>query len=92
MRLKRKDRLRDAFGRRRAKLAPEDFAAIRVKRFDQGKRICDLVKEYSQYARETIRRVLGRGRAYIGVKGVGRVDTTDTTLREPIGPGTELQC
>lgn len=79
----RSDRLRDAFGRYRAKLTPDDFEAIRTKHFDEGKRICDLVREYPQYARETIRRVLGRGRGYIGVKGFGRVDTTDTTLRDP---------
>ena len=79
----RKDRLRDAFGRYRAKLTPEDFLAIRIGHFDQGKRICELTREYPQYARETIRRVLGRGRGYIGVKGLGRVDSTDTTIREP---------
>ena len=79
----RKDRLRDAFGRYRAKLTPGDFGAIRTKHFDYGVRICDLVREYPQYARETIRRVIGRGRGYIGVKGIGRVDTTDTTLRDP---------
>ena len=83
MRSLRKDRLRDAFGRYRAKLTPEDFRAIRVKHFEEGKRICHLTREYPQYARETIRRVLGRGRGYIGVKGIGRVDTTDTTIREP---------
>lgn len=79
----RNDRLRDAFGRYRAKLTPEDFRAIRSKHFDQGKRICDLTREYPQYARETIRRTLGRGRGYIGVKGIGHVDTTDTTIRDP---------
>jgi hypothetical protein len=79
----RNDRLRDAFGRYRARLTPEDFKAIRLKHFDKGRRICDLAKEYPQYARETIRRVLGRGRGYIGVKGIGRVDTTDITIREP---------
>ena len=79
----RRDRLRDAFGRYRAKLSPEDFMAIRTKHFDQGKRIFELVKEYPHYARETIRRVLGRGRGYIGVKGIDRVDTTDTSLRDP---------
>jgi len=69
MRGLRKDRLRDAFGRCRAKMTPEDFLAIRVKHFDQGKRICELAREYPGYARETIRRVLGRGRGYVGVKG-----------------------
>lgn len=83
MRSLRRDRLRDSLGRYRAKLTPEDFQAIRVGHFDQGKRICELAREYPQYARETIRRVLGRGRGYIGVMGIGRVGTTDTTIREP---------
>jgi hypothetical protein len=79
----RNDRLRDAFGRYRAKLTPQDFLAIRSGHLEEGKRICDLARENPQYARETIRRVLGRGRGYVGVKGIGRVDTTDTTLRDP---------
>jgi hypothetical protein len=79
----RNDRLRDAFGRHRARLTPRDFQSIRTEHFEQGKRICELVKEYPRYSRETIRRVLGRGRGYIGVKGMGRVDTTDITIREP---------
>ena len=83
MKLTRKGRPRDAFGRSRAKLTLKDLRDLRIKHFDEGKRICDLAREYPQYARETIRRVLGRGRGYIYVKGIGRVDTTDTTIREP---------
>ena len=79
----RRDRLRDAFGRYRARLTPEDFADIRTGYFDNGMRICDLAREYPRYARETIRRVLGKGRRYVGVKGIGRVDTTDTSFRDP---------
>ncbi|MDA4125756.1 MAG: hypothetical protein OK452_00925 [Thaumarchaeota archaeon] len=78
MKQARKDKLRDAFGRFRAKVTPEDYENIRRKHFDQGKRLRDLVKEYPQYARETIRRVLGGGRGYVGVKGLGRVETTDS--------------
>ena len=73
----RKDKLRDAFGRFRAKVTEKDYYRIRDEHFKDGKRLCDLVKEYPQYARETIRRVLGGGRGYVGVKGLGRVDTTD---------------
>jgi hypothetical protein len=73
----RNDVLRDAFGRFRAKVTPEDYQQMREEHFDHGKRLRDLVKEYPQYARETIRRVLGGGRGYVGVKGRGRVDTTD---------------
>ncbi|HYB06866.1 MAG TPA: hypothetical protein VEB87_01780 [Nitrososphaerales archaeon] len=78
MKTLRNDRLRDAFGRYRAKVTPGDYAQIRMKYFEQGMRVRDLVKEYPQYARETIRRVLGGGRGYVGVKGVGRVETTDS--------------
>ena len=72
----RNDRLRDAMGRYRAKVTPEDYATIRKKHFDKGMRLCELVREYPQYARETIRRALGGGRGYILVKGTGIVDTT----------------
>jgi hypothetical protein len=78
MQERRKDKLRDAFGRFRAKITPEDYKRIRYEHFDQGKRLCDLAREYPQYARETIRRVLGGGRGYVGVKGLGRVETTDS--------------
>lgn len=71
-------RLRDAFGRFRAKVTPEDYERIRDEHFNQGKRLRDLEKEYPQYERETIRRVLGGGRGYVGVMGVGRVETTDS--------------
>lgn len=81
MKKARNDRLRDALGRYRATLTVRDFRAIREKHFDQGMRICELVRDYPSYCRETIRRVLGRGRGYILVKGIGRIDTTDTTIR-----------
>ncbi|MDV3277860.1 MAG: hypothetical protein LYZ69_05270 [Nitrososphaerales archaeon] len=73
----RNDRLRDAFGRFRAKVTPRDYEKIRREHFDRGKRLCDLTKEYPQYARETIRRVLGGGRGYVLVKGRGRVNASD---------------
>jgi hypothetical protein len=83
MREVRKSRLRDAFGRFRAKVTPEDFAAIREKHFDHNAKLQDLITRYPQYSKETIRRILGRDRGYILVKGIGSVDTTDTTIREP---------
>jgi hypothetical protein len=73
----RKGKLRDVFGRYRAKVTPEDYERMRSEYFSEGRRLRDLVKEYPQYARETIRRVLGGGRGYVGVKGLGHVDTTD---------------
>jgi hypothetical protein len=77
MKERRSDKLRDAFGRFRAIVTPEDYEKIRFEHYHDRKRLFELVKEYPQYARETIRRVLGGGRGYVGVKGVGRVDTTD---------------
>jgi hypothetical protein len=77
----RNDRLRDAIGRYRPKMTAWDFRMIRTEYFDKGKRVCELLKEYPKYSRETIRRTLGKGRRYILVKGVGRVDTTITTIR-----------
>jgi hypothetical protein len=80
MKERRKARLRDAFGRFRSRVTPEDLGRIRHEHFIEGKRLRDLVKEYPQYARETIRRILGGGRGYVGVKGIGRVDTA---IKEP---------
>lgn len=77
----RNDRLRDALGRYRATITAKDFRSIRTKYFDWGKRVCELVREYPKYSRESIRRMVGKGRRYILVKGIGRVDTTDTTIR-----------
>jgi hypothetical protein len=82
MKERRKARFRDAFGKFRSRVTPGDFGRIRYEYFE-GRRLRDLVKEYPQYARETIRRVIGGGRGYVGVRGIGRVDTTDTTLRDP---------
>jgi len=83
MREIRKSRVRDALGRFRAKVKQSDFVEIRVLHFDRNVRLQELMRKYPQYSKETIRRILGRGRGYIGVKGIGRVETTDTTLRDP---------
>jgi hypothetical protein len=77
MKHERRDKLRDAFGKYRAKVTPEDYKSIRETHFGEGKRLRDLVKDYPQYSRETIRRILGRGRGHVGVKGMGLVKTTD---------------
>jgi len=79
----RKSRLRGVFGRFRAKLTPADFAAIGDLHFDRNVKLQELIAKYPQYSKETIRRILGRDRGYIGVIGIGRVDTTDTTIRGP---------
>jgi len=62
----RKIRLRDVMGKYRSKVTPADYESIRKEYFDEGKRLRDLAQEYPQYARETIRRVLGRERLRSG--------------------------
>ena len=79
----RKSRLRDVFGRFRAKVTAEDYAAIRREHFERNAKLQELVAKYPKYSKETIRRILGRDRGYVGVKGIGRVNTTDTTIRDP---------
>jgi hypothetical protein len=86
MQARRKARLRDVFGRFKSVVMAEDFERIRREHFDEGKQLWDIVKANPQYSKETIRRILGRDRGYVGVKGIGRVDTTDTTLRDPRSP------
>lgn len=83
MRRLRSEKFGSAFGRFRAKVTIEDFRRIREEYFDLGKDLVDLIEKYPKYSKETIRRILGRDRGYVGVKGIGRVDTTDTTIRDP---------
>lgn len=83
MRVKRGERFRNTFGRSRAEVTAEDFARIREEHFEKGRQLSDLIASYPQYSKETIRRILGRDRGHVGVKGIGRVDTTDTTIRNP---------
>ena len=94
MKKRRKAHLRDSFGKSRATVTPEDFAKIREGHFSRGKDLTELMAIFHQYSKETIRRVLGRDRGYVGVKGIGRVDTTDTTIRDPrrARQGTDLVC
>ena len=74
----RKVKLRDAIGRYRAKVTPEDYERIREEFFNQHKPLHELVRSYPRYARETIRRILGRGRGHVLVKGKGVVNTTNS--------------
>ena len=78
MKLLRNVKLRDALGRYRAKVTPEDFQDIRQDHFEKGRRLNELAKAYSQYSRTTIRRILGRDkqRNHVLVKGRDEVTTT----------------
>lgn len=74
-------RLRDAFGRYRAKVLYEDFQRIREAYFKGKTPLRELIKEYPQYSRTTIRRVLGRDRASVLVKSLGLVTTLPFRLQ-----------
>ena len=56
--------LKDALGRFRAKVTAGDSEAITRNRAD-GKSMRQLMKDYPQYSRTTIRRILGRGRDHV---------------------------
>ncbi len=73
MKEKRRVKLRDALGRYRAKVTADDYSSIREEHFGQGKPLHELTRKYSQYSKETIRRILGKGRGYVLVKGLGLV-------------------
>ena len=83
MRERRRQRIRTALEVTRARVTRADFESIRQGHFRDGKRISELQRAYPQYSRETIRRILGRGRAYLLVEGTGRVNTTDIAICEP---------
>jgi len=73
----RKDKLRDAMGRYRAKVTPRDFENIREEWLRNKRPMMELAKMYPQYGRTTIRRVLSAGRGYGDVNGKGVVNTAD---------------
>jgi hypothetical protein len=54
-------RPKDALGRYSNKVTPEDFASIREAHFKDGKGVRELMKDYPQYGKTTIRRILSRG-------------------------------
>jgi hypothetical protein len=71
----RKDKLRDAFGRYRAKVTAEDFQSIRQK-YDRGETMKELMVEFPNYCRTTIQRILGRNKRGVLVKNVGMIHPT----------------
>lgn len=71
MKVRRKERVRAAIARTRAKVSREDYEAIRTDHFSLGRSLSELAELYPQYALETIRRILGRGRGYVLISGEG---------------------
>jgi len=80
MRERRRERIREAIEKNRPVVSMRDLESIR-RDSANGIPLAKLAKKHSSCSRETIRRILGRGRGYVLVKGIGRVDTTGTTLR-----------
>jgi hypothetical protein len=69
--------MRATMTRTRAKISRKDFEAIRAEHFELGRPLNELVKAYPQYGRETIRRILGRGRGYVLISEEGGVRTSE---------------
>ena len=78
MKARWKLRKREVMFRIRAKVTQEDLEDIRRRHFESGKSVRELLQVYPQYSRETMRRILGKGRGYVLVKGKGLVKTTDS--------------
>ena len=53
-------RPKDALGRYSNKVTPEDFSRIREAHFRDGKGVRELMKDYPQYGKTTIRRILSQ--------------------------------
>jgi hypothetical protein len=68
MRARRKENIRATIARTRPKVTRKDYEEIRRKHFELGFTLIALTGLYPQYARETIRRILGRGRGYVMIK------------------------
>jgi hypothetical protein len=75
MREKRAEKIRAIIARIRA--SREDHESIREEYFRRGNTVNELKKAYSQYSKETIRRVLGRGRGCVLISGEGIVKSSD---------------
>jgi hypothetical protein len=68
MKARRREIIVAAINKSRAKVSKKDYNDIRTAHFEMGWSLSKLRKSYPQYARETIRRILGRGRGYVLVK------------------------
>jgi len=68
MRARRADKVRATIAKTRPKVTRRDYEEIRERHFGLGYPLHQLVKIYPRYSKETIRRILGRGRGYVMVK------------------------
>lgn len=77
MKARRADKIRAVIARTRPKVTRRDYEEIREKHFKLGTPLHRLVKDYPQYGKETIRRVIGRGRGYVIIKEEQAAAATD---------------
>jgi hypothetical protein len=68
MRAKRAEKIRLTIARTHAKVLRRDYEEIREKYFTLATPVPQLVTAYPQYCRETIRRILGKGRGWVLIK------------------------
>jgi hypothetical protein len=71
MKKRRKEKIRSAIARTRAKVVKSDYHSVRREFSRNGLRLVDIGRKYPQYSRETIRRILGCDRGYVLVVGEG---------------------
>jgi hypothetical protein len=78
MKARRRGVIIAAIEKSRAKVSRKDYNDIRKAYFELGCSLSKLRQSYPQYARETIRRILGRGRGYVLVKDEGRMTSSES--------------
>lgn len=77
MKARRRERIKAAIDKSRAKVSRKDYDEIRRAYFESGRTLSELRALYPKYAKETIRRILGKGRGYVLVEGEGRVTSAE---------------
>ena len=77
MKARRREKILAVMEKSRAKVSMKDYNDIRRAYFESGRSLSELRQLYPRYGRETIRRILGKGRGYVLVKGKGRVTSVD---------------
>jgi hypothetical protein len=78
MKARRRGVIIAAIEKSRAKVSRKDYNDIRKAYFELGCSLSKLSQSYPQYVRETIRRILGRGRGYVLVKDEGRMTSSES--------------
>ncbi|QQG48117.1 MAG: hypothetical protein HY247_05000 [archaeon] len=73
MKARRNERLARAIVKTRSKVSESDYFRIRRENYVLNWTLRDILEAHPQYSKETIRRILGRGRGYVLVKGRGIV-------------------